>query len=171
MATSSEQSWWRAGYRLCDQILGELERAEKKFPGQSLEWGGRPNRVLLALAHGDMAHIRDVHRALVDAALRKGTATWLDVIMEEVLEAGAEEDWAKARGELIQVGAMVLRTVLDVDSRQLPVRAPVIPPAQAPDRAPDGAPWYAHMDGPCGPECQHAPDGGNHTIVGTEGAP
>jgi hypothetical protein len=31
-------------------------------------------------------------------------------------------------------------------------------------RAPDGAPWYAHNDGPCGPECGHAPDGGNHPI-------
>jgi hypothetical protein len=24
----------------------------------------------------------------------------------------------------------------------------------AADRAPDGAPWYAHLDGQCGPECQ-----------------
>lgn len=32
-------------------------------------------------------------------------------------------------------------------------------------RAPDGAPWYAHLDGPCGPECGHAPDGGNHPRV------
>lgn len=24
-------------------------------------------------------------------------------------------------------------------------------------QAPDGAPWYAHLDGPCGPDCGHAP--------------
>jgi hypothetical protein len=38
-------------------------------------------------------------------------------------------------------------------------------PSDVSNRAPDGAPWYAHMDGPCGPECQHAPDGGNHPRV------
>jgi hypothetical protein len=32
-------------------------------------------------------------------------------------------------------------------------------------RAPDGAPWYAHQDGPCGPECEHAPGGSNHPVV------
>jgi hypothetical protein len=25
-------------------------------------------------------------------------------------------------------------------------------------RAPDGAPWYAHNDGPCGPECVTTPE-------------
>lgn len=34
------------------------------------------------------------------------------------------------------------------------------------DKAPDGAPWYAHLDGPCGPSCEHAPDGGNHPTAG-----
>lgn len=31
------------------------------------------------------------------------------------------------------------------------------PPQRIPrgSRAPDGAPWYAHLDGPCGPECEH----------------
>jgi hypothetical protein len=38
-------------------------------------------------------------------------------------------------------------------------------PSDISNRAPDGAPWYAHLDGPCGPECQHAPDGGNHPRV------
>jgi hypothetical protein len=46
---------------------------------------------------------------------------------------------------------------------------PLVPPTRwQPLRAPDGAPWYAHLDGPCGPECQHAPDGGNHPVQGGE---
>lgn len=29
------------------------------------------------------------------------------------------------------------------------------------DKAPDGAPWYAHLDGPCGPTCSaHKPEEG-----------
>jgi hypothetical protein len=28
-------------------------------------------------------------------------------------------------------------------------------------KAPDGAPWYAHLDGPCGPECARTAGGGS----------
>jgi hypothetical protein len=31
-------------------------------------------------------------------------------------------------------------------------------PRDTSSRAPDGAPWYAHLDGPCGPECGTLPE-------------
>jgi hypothetical protein len=91
-----------------DEVAAELRRAEAKFPDQHLPDGtGRPNDRRFA----------DTARAATDAALRTGEATWRDVINEEVREAFAETDAVLLRAELVQVAAMAIRWINDIDRR------------------------------------------------------
>lgn len=97
------------------RVMDELDRAHKKFPDQHLPWGGGPNRSVLAFGQGNMATTRDVHREMVDAQLAHGTCTWFDVVAEEFLEAGAEDNMRKACAELVQTAAMCFRAIADME--------------------------------------------------------
>lgn len=44
-----------------------------------------------------------------------GTITWWDILLEEVMEAAAEDDLEELRKELVQVGAVVLKMVEAID--------------------------------------------------------
>jgi hypothetical protein len=61
--------------------------------------------------------LRDAQRAGTDRKLADGTATWLDVVLEETYEAFAETDPALLRAELVQVAAMAIRWINDIDQR------------------------------------------------------
>lgn len=110
------------------KVMDELRMAEEKFPNQSLPWGGGPGRFWLIT--GPLGTASQIQRAIVDAELRNGTATWFDVIAEEFLEAGAETGGPKdpsddpqaahlrLKIELIQVAAMALRAIADMDSQR-----------------------------------------------------
>lgn len=53
-----------------------------------------------------------------EAAFSAGKGTWKDILLEEVWEAMAERNPAKLRAELIQVAAVAVSWVEDLDSRQ-----------------------------------------------------
>jgi hypothetical protein len=105
------------------EILGdveaELDRARIKFPGQHLPlgFGTSMDARALPLTAGLMtpATLRDALRTLTDRAADEGHLTWRHVLLEEHFEALAEDDPAKARTELVQLAAMCLRAILDVD--------------------------------------------------------
>ena len=56
-------------------------------------------------------------KAVTDRAAKDGTLTWNHILTEEVLEALAETDPVKLRKELIQVAAVAVAWVEDIDSR------------------------------------------------------
>jgi hypothetical protein len=91
-----------------DEVAAELRRAEAKFPDQHLPDGGGDPR---------WAELRDAQRAKTDRKLADGTATWLDVVLEETYEAFAETDPMLLRAELVQVAAMAIRWINDIDQR------------------------------------------------------
>lgn len=62
-------------------------------------------------------YVADRYRTVVDHALDKGTATWRDIVLEEVYEALAEKDPARLRAELVQVAAICAAWIADIDSR------------------------------------------------------
>ncbi|GAA4212953.1 hypothetical protein [Microbispora amethystogenes] len=62
-------------------------------------------------------------RAVADAAA-EGRLTWRQILYEEVLEAFAEDDTDRLRGELIQVAAVAVKWVQDLDRRARAQEAP-----------------------------------------------
>lgn len=90
------------------EVAAELARAEAKFPDQHLPDGtGAPQ----------WAGFRDAQREHTDSKLADGTVTWLDVVLEEAYEAFAETDPVLLRAELVQVAAMAVRWIEDIDGR------------------------------------------------------
>jgi hypothetical protein len=53
---------------------------------------------------------------------REGITAWDGVLLEEVFEALAETDPAKLRTELVQVAAVIVNWLEDIDSRTAPLR-------------------------------------------------
>jgi hypothetical protein len=95
-------------------VLDELAQAEAKFPDQHLPDGtGRPG-------DDDMAKL---DRAKCQAN-GPDEDNWRDVLQEEVSEAFAETDPKLLRAELVQVAAMAVRWIKDIDSR------PAVEPAE-----------------------------------------
>ena len=87
------------------ELMDERERQEAKFPDQHLPNG--TDKV--------WSVIRDGARLRTDRRAELGTVTWLDVLTEEFYEAMAEEDPARLRAELIQVAAVAVRWIEDLD--------------------------------------------------------
>ena len=58
---------------------------------------------------------RDASQAHSDRQEAAGTITWTDILLEEVFEALAETDPARLREELVQVAAVALAIVEDLD--------------------------------------------------------
>ncbi len=84
----------------------ERERQEMKFPGQVLPSG---------TGSEELRWEADVHRSECNDAFKTGTCTWRHVLLEEVFEALAEPEGLKLRAELIQVAAVCLRWVDQLD--------------------------------------------------------
>lgn len=113
------------------QLCHELRRAQKKLPDQHL-----PN----GTGKRWDANQAGLAREKCKLASASGQLTWRDVLTEDYFEALAETDPAKLRAELIQVAAVALRWVQDIDLG--PDRPTVIPPD--PDARYDRAPADAH---------------------------
>lgn len=92
-----------------DEIEAEVERAAAKFPGQVLPWAHYPPKVYAAEV--------DRWRQINDGVGRV-EPSWDSVLSEEVCEALAETDPQAMRAELIQVAAVVVRMVAQIDGGQ-----------------------------------------------------
>lgn len=94
---------------VCNEFEHELARAAEKFPDcvhlpDGTGGGGRETW-------------RNIAKLSCDRADREHRLTHLHVMEEEFCEAMAETDPVKLRAELVQVGAMALKWILDIDSR------------------------------------------------------
>ncbi len=59
----------------------------------------------------------EVSKAHTDAAAADGSLTWVDILMEEIFEALAEDDPVRLREELIQVAAVAVSWSEDIDRK------------------------------------------------------
>jgi hypothetical protein len=87
----------------------QLHRQIEKWGLQSHPDGTAENIVSRATS--------DNSRKRCDQAAEGGTVTWRHILTEEVDEAYAESDPVKLRKELIQVAAVALAWVEDIDRR------------------------------------------------------
>lgn len=109
-------------------ILAELDRAVRKFPDDLQRSQGALSpeaiRVLPDGTGGLYARQEaDAARRACDLAAGAAELTWRHVVAEEWAEACAETEWPKLRAELIQVGAMLTRWILDGDAGEEADRA------------------------------------------------
>ena len=95
--------------RIIADLEDELGRAHAKHGSQSLPLGTRNGGMNLVW--------RRQAQASCDRATREGTLTWMHVIEEELAESACEEDPEKFRAELIQVAAMAVKAIKDLDER------------------------------------------------------
>lgn len=120
--------------RITREIWEELRRAEIKFPDQHLPNGtpAHVERIGLEKALDQARRTANMYRKVCKTAAADGSLTWRHVLTEEFFEALAEHDPAALRAELLQVAAMAVRWVKDIDMGA--DRPTVIPPD------PDGTP-------------------------------
>jgi len=97
-----------------DRTEGVLDEVADERTRQVTKWGvqTRPTG-----ANAAFSRARDLAQKRTDARMKDGTATWHDILFEEFLEAVAEEDAAKMRVELIQLAAVAVSAVEDIDRK------------------------------------------------------
>lgn len=97
------------GFWVLDQVAEERERQLDKWGEQhhpdGTGWGS-----YMALAE-DYKYIND------ETVAQGGDPDWSEILLEEVYEALSETDREKLREELIQVAAVAVAWVEDLDSR------------------------------------------------------
>ena len=87
----------------------ERDRQDIKFPDQHIP--SFPVQMDFAHAIAEMEQAQE----LTDRVAAKGLVTWWHVLREEFYEACAEPDVAKLRDELVQVAAVAIRWIEDLD--------------------------------------------------------
>lgn len=94
------------------EVREERRRQDAKFPDQRLRLGaGLRTAWLINMLH-DARKINDNHET-------EGNASWVSVLAEEFGEALIEDDVAAVRAELLQVAAVCVRTVENIDAGHL----------------------------------------------------
>lgn len=93
---------------LTNNVIHERWRQIAKWGVQHHPDGTDPKYTFLA----------DGQKVENDKAVADGTLTWVHILLEEVWEAFAETDPVKLREELVQVAAVALGWVEDIDSRE-----------------------------------------------------
>lgn len=105
-----------------------LEEVARERLAQLAQWGDQP--LPLGFGWADSKPLADAHRKACDDAARDGRATHRHVLLEEVWEALAESDLPKARDELIQVAAVAVKIIQDIDRMQASGVLAVLPPEE-----------------------------------------
>jgi len=90
------------------EIAGERERQDSLWGIQHHPDGTKP------VPYGDLA---ETYRRSCDIAARENRVTWRHILFEEAFEAFAETEPAKLRKELLQVAAVVVAWIEDIDQR------------------------------------------------------
>lgn len=100
------------------EVAAERRRQDAKHGHPHLPLGFGPE-VEVSYAGLPAAHAAEAAKCATDAAAALGALTHRHIIVEEWLEALAEDDPQRARAELIQLAATAVKAVEDLD-RGLP---------------------------------------------------
>lgn len=95
-----------------DRALYEIKQEARR---QVSLWGVQHHPLGFSDGYKRLA---DIAREACDTAGKNGTLTWAHILDEEFFESLAEPDPVKARVELIQVAAVALSIVADIDSKE-----------------------------------------------------
>lgn len=99
------------------EVLGERARQERRWGQQNHPNGTGPAAYLPGMFTNPFGYLRGIAQAQVDHAAHAGHLTFLEVLLEEVMEAAAEDGSAALRAELVQVAAVAVAWVEAIDRR------------------------------------------------------
>lgn len=100
------------------EIAAEAARAGQTWgPQTHLPDGTGPDVRWTVSTERAAADLADQFRLLCKQRAAAGIVEWLDILLEEVAEAFAEDDPARLRAELVQVAAVALRWITAIDTR------------------------------------------------------
>lgn len=95
-----------------EAVLADVgEERERQFA----KWGPQHHPDGTGLDNAQ--YLADKARERCDAAAAEGKVTWNHILTEEFLEGRAETDLVRLRKELVQVAAVAVAWVEDIDSR------------------------------------------------------
>jgi hypothetical protein len=100
------------------EVAEERERQNAKWGEQNHPNGTGADQIMwpaVAVKTKSYGAIANAAKAATDTAAEYGAVTYADILVEEVLEALAEEDPAKLRAELVQVAAVATQWVEAID--------------------------------------------------------
>lgn len=97
---------WLAIQPLLDELFTEREAQIKQWGDQDLPLGFSAPRFKM---------MADRFRKECDTADKRGELTHRHILLEEFFEALAESNEAKARDELVQLGACVIKALQQID--------------------------------------------------------
>lgn len=103
--------------RILESVLAERRAQHSKWGEQNHPDGTGPQTTPLGHRHvaSDLALSAKLS---TDRATRQGVLTWVDILLEEVFEALAEDDPDELRSELIQIAAVAVAWVGAIDRRR-----------------------------------------------------
>lgn len=93
--------------RVLLEVADERRRQVKKWGLQTHPNGTGPEWTAVA----------DTAKALVDKSAATGESTWERILSEEILEAYSEKDPEALRAELVQVAAVAVQWIEDIDRK------------------------------------------------------
>lgn len=102
------------GLRVLLEVLGERTKQDQKWGEQNHPDGTGSDRRPLRL---NFKLLAEMFRDRCEQNFANGEGAWSDILTEEFFEAMAEDDPVKLRAELIQVAAVAVSWVEDIDRR------------------------------------------------------
>jgi hypothetical protein len=113
---------------IAEEVITERERQDAKWGEQNHPNGTGPESMALArisaASHQFIDYMTNAELAAsakfaTDTAAENGSTNFADILLEEVLEAFAEEDLDKLRVELVQVAAVAQQWIAKIDRQRM----------------------------------------------------
>lgn len=120
MATPDTFRWVPGAVTVLEDVLAERFRQVRKYgSNEDLEFGTGPEaRWLLPYTSASAEMIeKDLRADYEEFEEDAGKTTWVHLIREEVAEAFKEEDPERLREELVQVAALAVSCIEQLDAR------------------------------------------------------
>jgi hypothetical protein len=105
---------WETTHDVLSEVLAERGRQNAKWGEQNHPNGTGPHVVWRSFSPEAADACKEL-RDRTNLNAQTGELTWLDILLEEIAEAFAEDDPAKLRAELVQLGAVAVAWVEAVD--------------------------------------------------------
>jgi hypothetical protein len=109
---------WTA--EVLDEVLSERQAQNRKWGEQNHPDGTGPGVKWMSANGSDAADLTVQLRGRCQRRFAAGDGTWLDILLEELAEALAEDEPEKLRTELVQVAAVAVAWVEAIDRRLTP---------------------------------------------------